>query len=209
MKYKEIDMKNYVRKEQFDYFSSMAFPYVGLTANIDLTKWLAAIRERKAPFFLSFLYAATKAANAIPEFRQRILQGSIIEYDKCIPSYTVALNNHSYCYCAVDCDMPFEDFIPYAAKEQERAKQRAVLDDEGDVLSLFFVTTVTNVAYTAIIQPVPQPADSNPRITWGQQFEQDGKILMPVTLLCNHALMDGYHLGLFYEKLKQELERFL
>lgn len=209
MKYTEIDMTHYARKEQFDYFNSMAFPYVGLTVNIDLTKWLAAIRERKAPFFLSFLYAVTRAANEIPEFRQRIWKGSIIEYDKCIPSYTVALDNHSYCYCNVDCDMPFEGFIPYAIKEQEKAKQNAALEEGEDVLSLFFVTTVSNAAYTAIVQPVPQPADSNPRISWGQRFEQEGKLLMPVTVLCHHALMDGYQLGLFYEKLNQELQQFL
>ena len=75
-------------------------------------------------------------------------------------------------------------------------------------MSLFFVSTSPNITYTAIVQPVPQPADSNPRITWGRYFVQEGRTLLPVSLLCNHALMDAYHMGLFYENLESELQRF-
>lgn len=208
MNYRKIDMTHYARKQQFDYFNSMTYPYVGLTVNVDLTEWLKKIKQRKQPFFLSFLYAATRAANAISEFRQRIVENAIIEYEKCIPSYTVALEDHSYCYCTVDCDMPYDDFVPYALKAQEQAMKQASLDEGEDAMALFFITTLTNTTYTAIVQPVPQPADSNPRITWGQYFEQEGRTLMPVTLLCNHALMDGYQLGQFYENLKKELQAF-
>ncbi len=209
MTYRKIDMTNYPRKQQYDYFNSMNYPYVGLTVNVDITNWLTQIREKRYPFFLSFLYAVTRAANAIPEFRQRIVDGEIIEFEKCISSYTVALDNHSYCYAAVDCDMPFGEFLPYAIKIQEAAKQSASLDDGEDALSLFFISTVTNVTYTAIVQPVPQPADSNPRITWGRYFTQEGKTLIPVSLLCNHALMDAYQMGLFYEHLEGELQRMI
>lgn len=203
--YKKIDLSEYPRKQQFDYFNTLAYPYVGLTVNVDITEWLTQLRQKEHPFFLSFLYAVTRAANAIPEFRQRIVDGGIIEYQKCIPSYTVALENHSYCYCAVDCDKPFTEFLPYAIKAQEDAKQQAVLDDGEDALSLFFISTATNITYTSIVQPVPQPADSNPRITWGRYFTQNNRVLIPVSLLCNHALMDAYQLGLFYENLEKEL----
>lgn len=200
-------MNEYTRKQQFDYFNSMPYPYVGLTVNVDITDFLQQTKQKQHPFFLSFLYAVTRAANAIPEFRQRIVDGEIIEYEKCIPSYTVAMEDHSYCYCSVDCDMPFEEFLPYARKEQETAKQQASLDDGEDALSLYFISTVTNLSYTAIVQPVPQPADSNPRITWGRYFTQEGRTLIPVSLLCNHALMDAYQMGQFYENLCEEARK--
>lgn len=31
-----------------------------------------------------------------------------------------------------------------------------------------------------MVQPVPVPADSNPRITWGKYFQQGGRMLLPV-----------------------------
>ncbi|MDO5574293.1 MAG: CatA-like O-acetyltransferase, partial [bacterium] len=187
IKYHKLNMNEYNRKQQFDYFNSMPYPYVGLTVNVDITDFLQQMKQKQHPFFLSFLYAVTRAANAIPEFRQRIVDEEIMEYEKCISSYTVALEDHSYCYCSVDCDMPFEKFLPYARKAQESAKLQASLDDGEDALSLYFISTVTNLSYTAIVQPVPQPADSNPRITWGRYFAQEGRTLIPVSLLCNHA----------------------
>ena len=71
--------------------------------------------------------------------------------------------------------------------------------------SLFFVSCVPWLSYTSIIQPVPAPADSNPRITWGKYFRQGEQTLMPVTLLAHHALVDGIHIARFYEALDREL----
>ena len=49
---------------------------------------------------------------------------------------------------------------------------------------------------------MPAPADSNPRITWGRYTREDGRVRMPVTALCHHALVDGLHLARFYEALE-------
>ena len=35
-----IDLETYPRRSHFDYFRNMAFPYVGLTANVDVTNLL-------------------------------------------------------------------------------------------------------------------------------------------------------------------------
>ena len=65
--------------------------YVGITVDVDITDWLSAVKERRLPFFHSFLYAAAAAANEVPQLRQRIKEDGIIEYEKCLSSYTVAL----------------------------------------------------------------------------------------------------------------------
>ena len=72
MPYKTLDMSAYRRKAHFDYFRAMACPYVGLTANVDITALLAKVRAEKLPFFLTVCYCAARAANSVPEFRQRI-----------------------------------------------------------------------------------------------------------------------------------------
>ncbi len=61
------------------------------------------------------------------------------------------------------------------------------------------------LSYTSLIQPVPMPADSHPRITWGKYFVQEGRTLLPVSVLCHHALVDGIHIAAFYEKLEEEI----
>ena len=205
MDFRIIDMEQDPRREQYAYFRSLANPYVGLTVNVDVTALLGWTRETHSNFFLSFLYAAVRAANSVPELRRRIRGEQAVEYDWCPSSHTVALENGAYCYCRLTADRPLDDFLTYAAEAQEQAREHPSLDDGGDGERLFFVSCVPWLSYTSMVQPVPVPADSNPRITWGKYFRQGEQTLMPVTLLVHHALVDGIHIARFYEALDKKL----
>lgn len=208
MKYRYLDINTYKRRKHFEYFSYMAYPYVSVTVNIDITEFLSVIQERKLPFFLSFCYCIAKAANGVPEFRQRILENQIIEYTKCCTSHTVSLKDGTYCYCTLDCDKPFREYLIYAAQEQENAKQeRSVEDKQEDLNELIFISTLPWFSYTALSNPVPIPADSNPRITWGKYSKEEFKTVIPVTVQCNHALVDGLHISEFLDALEKELDK--
>lgn len=206
MNYTYLDMETYKRKRHFEYFNQLACPYVGVTVNVDITDFLSTVKAKKLPFFLSVCYCVSKAANQVPEFRQRIMDNQIVEYEYCLTSHTVALSDGTYCYCDLDGNRSFEDYIRYAAEEQEKAKQRNSLDEEpGEALNKIFISTLPWISYTALINPTPVPADSNPRITWGKYFAQDKKVLLPVSVLCHHALVDGLHISKFYDFLNKEL----
>lgn len=205
MRYRYLDMENYKRKEHFAYFNSLAYPYVGLTANVDITELLREIKTKGWPFFLTLCYCACEAANQIPEFRQRIIDGKIAEFDRCATSHTVALENGTFCYCTLESDLPFSEYLPYAIKKQEEAKQAASIAEEKEgAYSKFFISSLPWISYTALIQPTPVPADSNPRITWGKYFSQEDRIWLPVSVLCHHALVDGRQIADFYRLLEEK-----
>ena len=208
MDYRVIDWEHYPRKAHFEYFSAMADPYAGVTVEVDVTRFLEVCRGAGLPFFLSFLYCAGRAANAVPQLRQRIAEGRPVEFARCDTSHTVLREDGTYSYCRLDCMQPFEAYLPEAIKRQEEAKLRGDLDDGEDALSLFFVSTLPWVRYTALRQPAPTPADSNPRITWGRFAAEGERTMMPVTLLVNHALVDGVHIGRFFAALEGELDAF-
>ena len=206
MDYKCLNMETYKRKSHFEYFNGLAYPYVGLTVNVDITDLLKTIKVKKLPLFLSICYCVSKSANQVPEFRQRILDNQIVEYDYCLTSHTVALSDGTYCYCDLDSNRSFEDYISYAVNEQEKAKQRNSINEEADdILGKIFISTIPWVSYTALINPTPVPADSNPRITWGKYFIQNEKVLLPVSVLCHHALVDGLHISKFYDFFNEEI----
>ena len=205
MEPRTLDLAAYPRRAHFEYFRQMANPYVSVTAPCDITALRRLTQERGLPFFLTVLHCAINAANAVPELRQRIRGEGIVEYDRCLSSHTVALPDGTYCYCSLEVDRPFREFLPYAAAEQERVKAAPTLEDGEDGESLFFVSCVPWLSYTALTQPTPTPADSNPRITWGRWHRQEGRTLLPMTLLANHALVDGIHIARFYENLDREL----
>lgn len=203
MHYRYLDMETYKRKEHFAYFSSLAYPYVGLTANVDITSLLQKIKCENLPFFLTICYCVCKAANQIPEFRQRIIDGKIAEFDRCSTSHTVSLEDGTYCYCTLEHDLSFSDYLSYAVRKQEEARQAATIEEEKeDVYDKYFISTLPWLSYTGLIQPVPVPADSNPRMTWGKYFQQDGRIWLPVSVLCHHGLVDGRQIADFYRLLE-------
>ncbi|WP_304410505.1 CatA-like O-acetyltransferase [Bacteroides acidifaciens] len=208
MGYRYLDMDTYKRKSHFEYFNSLAYPYVGLTVNVDITEALKRIRSEKWSFFFTVCYCVSKAANEVSEFRQRIINNKIAEFDHCKTSHTVALENGTYCYCTLDSNMPFAEYLPYASREQESAKQKkSIEENESDIYDKLFISTLPWLSYTALIQPVPIPADSNPRITWGKYFIQEGSVLMPVSVLCHHGLVDGIHIAEFYKQLDEQMRQ--
>ncbi len=207
MNYKYIDMETYKRKSHFEYFNSLAYPYVGVTVNVDITELLKVIKAKNLPFFLTICYCISQSANQIAEFRQRIIDNQIVEYDYCRTSHTVALNDGTFCYCDLNSNCSFEDYISYATQEQERAKHRnSINEGKNEALDKFFISTLPWLSFTALINPTPVPADSNPRITWGKYFMQDNKVLLPVSVLCHHALVDGLHISKFYDLLNKQIE---
>lgn len=199
--YRVVDMEHEPRRRQYEYFRDYANPYASLTAQCDIT----ALRGVK-PFFLTILYCAVNAANAVPELRRRIKDGQVVEYDKCLSSHTVALPDETYCYCELDCSMPYADFIPYALERVEAAKMTRLFSD-ADPESLYFVSCVPWVSFTNIGHPLPMPADSMPRITFGKAYERDGRYWLPVDLTVNHALADGVHIGKFFQKLDENFSK--
>jgi len=200
-----IDMENYPRKSHFEYFSSLAFPYVGFTANVDVTNPIRFAKERGASSFLAILYVAVKAANAVPQLRQRIIDGRIAEFDYCNVGYTVALPDKTFCNCYTESRMSIEEFFVDAkARQQEAMKHPGFVNPDEDETGLIFASCIPWLAFTQCVQPAPIPADSNPRIVFGKYIREGERTLMPLHIQCNHALVDGYHLSEFY-RIFQEL----
>lgn len=208
MKY--IDMETYPRISHYEHFRKLAFPYVGVTCNVDVTNLIAAAKRRGGSTFLACLYAAATAANAVPELRQRIVNDRIVELDHCDTGHTVALPDGTFTNCTTDCRMGFEDFLVTAGALNEAAKNsHGFTDPEKDETAMIFVSCSPWLEFTQVIQPVPSPGDCNPRIVFGKYIREGEKTKMPLAIQCNHALVDGWHLAQFYqnfEKINAEIQ---
>lgn len=202
-----VDMTGDPRREQFAYFSAMADPYVGVTCQVDITALMERIRRDGTPFFLSLTYEVMGAANAVPELRQRIEEGRVVEYGSCRCSCTVAKPDGAYAYCTLDTALPFSEFLETGRTALETAKYRGTIAEEQGHEEFFFVSCVPWLRYTDLVLPVPSPAFSNVRISWGKWTEENGRTSLPVTILAHHGLADGIHLGRFYEELERRASK--
>lgn len=205
MNKKVISIEDTNRKEHFLYFKNIGYPYVGLTIHLDITHFSQDLKAKGNPFFLSFLYYVVKAANTIPQFRRRIENDGIVEYDYCKASCVILKNDNSFGYCTLDCNKPFSVFLDEGKERIERTKETGNIQEDENVESLFFISCIPWVTYTSITQAVPFPPDSNPRFTWGKYTQQNNQTLIPVSVLAHHALIDGLHISQFFAELENLL----
>ena len=204
---KIIDLETFPRRSHYEFFKSYAYPYMGMTANVDVTNLYNAAKDLGGSPFLAFLWTAANAANAIPEMRQRIVNDRIVEYSHCDTAHTVALPDGTFVNCQTDCRRSFRDFLTYGKQCQEEAKHRHGFVQPGDdATRLIFVSSTHWVTFTQVIQPTPIPADSNVRIVFGKFFDQNGRKMLPVSIQANHALVDGLHVGQFYQRFQELAE---
>ena len=210
MSYVTLDPAQYPRRDHFEHFLSMAYPYVGVTAEVDVTDLAAFCKDRKYSFYLVFLHAAALAADGVREFRHRICGGQIHEYPHCPTSHIELLDNGTYCYCTLRHQLPLEEYMAYAEEVRAACRRKGSIEEEPEVESMYFISTLPWVHYTNLIQPVAGGEDSNPRITWGK-FQEDsrGRKQLPVTVLVHHSLVDGIHIAQFYSNLEAEIRKIV
>ena len=203
-----IDMNCYERKAHFDYFKSLQYPYVGVTVNQDVTDAYSFSKSAGQSFYLTILHAVALAADNVPELRQRIHNNQIVEYSECPTSHTERTQGEKYCYCTLHHHMGLRDYFVCAEEARKKCAENGIAEAE-DVDSMYFISTLPWLHYTSLIQPVACGDESNPRFTWGQyQKTETGRIIMPVSILAHHALVDGCHIAKFYDELRREIEKY-
>lgn len=207
---KRIDMATYPRRDHFEHFYGMAYPYVGVTVDVDVTDLLALCREKGYSFYLVVLHAVALAADEVDEFRRRIDDGGIVEYDECPTSHTELKPDGTYAYCTLHHHMPLEEYLQRAEAARAAARKSGSIEEEAEVQSMYFISTLPWLHYTQLIQPVACGEESNPRFTWGKyQQNAEGRMMMPLSVLVHHALADGVHIAKFYDEFEKQMKHLL
>jgi len=201
-----IDMETWPRREHFQLFGSLNHPHWGLTANVDLTAFRPFVKQRGLTFTVAWVYLLARAANAIPEFRQRIRGEQVVEHDVVHPAITVLADDDRFSFCFFEYVDDFHAFARPAAQEMAHVRAHPTLEDKpGD--EWLFMTAIPWVSFTAFEHPMQlHPGDCIPRFAWGKFFQEGQRILMPLQVQAHHGLMDGLHIGRFYQRLQELLD---
>lgn len=200
---KIVDLDNWKRKDHYHFFKGLDYPHFSISANLDITRFYNYIKGNDLPFFISFLYAATKAANLVPEFRYRIRGNQIVEHEMVHPSFTAMTSKRVFSFCTVNYLEDYQQFKANTSRAIEAAKTQVSLEDEPGRDDLLYISCIPWISFTSIAHPIHMnPVDSIPRITWGKYFEEGEIIKMPLSVQGHHALIDGYHVGQYFNEVQ-------
>ena len=196
-----IDLDTWPRREHFRLYRHLDQPHFNMCANVDLTAFYAATRTHGIGFTVGVLYVIARAANDIPAFRLRMRGEDVIEHETVHPSTTVLSDEGLFGFCSFDYLADLQSFAAGATQPLEQAKRQPKLQDGLDRDDILFTTSIPWVSFTSFAHPTHlSPVDCIPRMAWGKRFADGDRILMPLSVQGHHALMDGYHMGQYYER---------
>ncbi|MEN8241933.1 MAG: chloramphenicol acetyltransferase [Chloroflexota bacterium] len=203
-----IDLETWPRRKHYEFFKNMSMPHFNLTANVDITEFYPAVKKRETSFTVAVAYILARVANDILEFRLRIQDDRLVEYEVVHPSTAILVDEDKFSFCFFEYHEDFSQFSVGAAKQIEAVKASLLLDDPPDVDKYLFMSSIPWVSFTSMMHPLElNPADSVPRIAWGKYFRQGDRLMMPLGVQAHHALMDGVHMGRYYQKVQTYLDQ--
>ena len=87
-------------------------------------------------------------------------------------------------------------------------RENPTLEDKEQEEALLFMTSIPWVSFTSFMHPMHfHPVDSVPRIAWGKIYDIEGRKHMPLSVQGHHALMDGLHVGEYYARVQENIDR--
>ncbi len=206
MKYLDIDSWN--RKQHYQHFKSLEDPFFSVTVNVDVTNTIKLSKEKKASFFAMYLHACLVALNSIENFKYRIQEDKIAIHDVINASATIAREDHTFGFSYIYFDKKFENFNDNFQKEKERILNSQELFPPINSDDCIYCSALPWFSFTSQKEPVSGVKnESIPKLAFGKTFSENNQIKMPVAISVNHALVDGYHIGLFFEEFQSQLDK--
>lgn len=196
----EIDIQTWKRKNHYLYFKDFSNPNYTISANLDITKLYQYVKLNQQSFFASMLYYVMNAINQIPEFRTRIHQDKVVMYDVIHPSYTVLSEEELFHFVNSFYLEDKEAFLNQVDLDIDHAKIHGSLEEDKAKDDLVYISSLPWITFTQVThaEDINNPI-SIPKITWGKFYKEKNKVLIPISITCHHALVDGVHIGKFIQ----------
>lgn len=205
--YQIIDERNWKRVMHCQVFRNSIEPAFCITLELDITKYLQKIREKKYSFTLSMVYAVSKCANEIQEFRYRFVDGKVVLFDQIDTAFTY-LNSETELFKVVNVEMQdtLDAYVKLAEKTAKEQKEYFTGPLGNDV---FQFSPLPWVTYTHISHTNSgKKENATPLFDWGKYYERDGKVWLPFSIQAHHSFVDGIHVGKLVDLLQKYLNEY-
>jgi chloramphenicol O-acetyltransferase type A len=205
-----LDTGSWVRREQFHFFKAYDQPFFNVCVPMDVTELVRLARSREGlPFFLLYHYLALRAANEVEPFRYRLRGDRVLVHDRIHMGTTVLLDGERFAFCYFDDE---EDFTQFAGKANAALEALRAgggrLEPRDDRDDMVHCSVLPWLSFTSFAHARKSGReDSVPKIVFGKYFEDGSRFRMPVSVEVHHALMDGLHVGRYFELLQSYFDR--
>ncbi|MBQ1660994.1 MAG: chloramphenicol acetyltransferase, partial [Treponema sp.] len=205
--------EKYYRKGVFRHFTEDCKCSTSMTARVDVTDLVKLSKKNGTKFYINFLYILSKAMNSRDDYKMAYLWQSdeLICYDVINPIQYVFHEDTETCTPVYSVyNENYETFYADALRDVEEAKKtREYMLDAANHPNWFDASYISWLSYDSLNIELPDGyLYFAPIINWGKYREENGRLMMPVSVRMNHAIADGYLIANVFRLLQNEIESF-
>lgn len=203
----DLDLDTWPRRQHFDWFRTYERPYFNVCAPVDVTRLSRACKESGTPFSLAYHYLSIQTANEIEPFRYRLRGDRVVVHEHVDCGTTVAVGDDLFVFGYVEYAEDLASFCRNFEDELARIEARdGRLEPAEERDDLVHYSVLPWLAFTSFSHARRDGnQDSIPKIVFGKTYHSEGRLLMPHSVEVHHALMDGLHVGRYFERFQKLL----
>lgn len=210
MHYQEIDLNKYYRRGVFRHFSEDCKCSISMTGRLDVTELEAFSRRTGTKFYINFLYILARVLNSRADYRMGYLweTGKVIVYDQINPAQYIFHEDTETCTVVyTEYDPDYRKFYADCRRDIAQAKKtREYGLDLARHPNWFDASYISWLSYDALHVELPDGyLYFAPVVNWGRYRQENGRLVMPVSVRLNHAAADGYLLAKVFNMLAAEI----
>ena len=203
-----LDLDTWHRRSAFDFFRSFDIPTFNLCARMDVAQLKLAVKDLGVgSLSLAYHFIAIRLANDIAPFRYRFEGDRVRVHETVHGSTTVLRDDDSFSFATLEHNRNFTAFCAQGGRALADGRQRnAPFDPTQQETATVHMTTLPWVHFTSYSNARQWgPHDSIPKIAFGRIDADGTRQWMPLSVEVHHALMDGLHIGRFFEGFEAAL----
>ena len=204
-----IDLATWNRASYFERYLGTDLPYIIITASVDVTNLLAFTREHDVSSYIAMVWAGHRAARSIVNFRYRIRDERPVMFDTIYPCFTY-MQPGADLFILVTMDFD-DDLLAFDAKAKAHIAAQGSDPGWDDAVAKAGATVgysgVPWIKFTHVTRTIMKlGVDSAPKITWGKYYAEGDRTLCSLSVQTHHGLMDGIHVGKYYEEFQRNID---
>ena len=187
-------------------FSDFLTSRYSMTVRVQAEECYVMSKKENIPFFNLTTACILKAINEIPEFRLRIKEGKVVEYDHINAVSPIMQEDYTIREIEIPPSSEFEyihELNEYVENKKTNIENNQFLVEPmmRDELPIANLSCLPWLDFDSMTNIIASPNQIMPVISWGKLV--DGRI--PISMTASHVFVFGWHFKLFYEKAEEYL----
>lgn len=205
--FKEIDIENWKRKTTFEFFQDFEDPFFNIAAHLDVTELYRFCKDNQLSFSLANLFYSLQTANQIREFRFRLKDEKLVEFEKVDATQTILNDDETFSFAYFEFKENVFEFNEAGRIALEKYKALRTFDVEADRIDLIYYSVIPWISFTSFKHASRfDNRQTVPRMVFGRMFEDGKRKKIPLSVEVHHGMMDGFHVGRFFNILQEKFD---